>query len=1188
MQQPPDIANESVYMNIPKSISLISILLQFILFSAAQAAVSGSSNLDQGWRLWLDPKAAWRDDAIYLPEDVNLQTMPVNPPTGGWSVLNDSAGIGVSLPATVEEFYFGKAPARTTSSTRPRDIVAAEGNYFGVSWWYRPFTPPALGPGERLIFSFPAGRLRSEVYVNGKLVGYSIISEAPFIADATDAINPAGPNLLAVRITNPGGRLDWMDFLSFRWGKYTLPATHAFGGLAGGVEMQVRGPVNVRDLAVFNKPDAKSVRLLAEIGSNGSAYDGPVDFSVSRDGKVYYQSSEVVHVRAGETGTAAVDATVANAQLWDINQPNLYDASASLPTVTHSDRGTTFGFRWLEAKGLGTDAKLYLNSRRIVPRSSISWGFWAPNGIFPDGAAAQREVNAVKALGLNSIQNHRHMPKAVVLDAFDRAGLLRYCEAGGGLFTFQDDVKDAQGPTVPTDTTGKGAQLDFLNRYQLDKELAMIRAFRSHPCVSVWTLQNETGPDLNDPRIFYALNKMRQADPSRMILLKSGVGAENQVWTLPYSNEWLHDDGTGHAGWWDQHTATDSPGVWVDSMYKWAADFKYRTENQKEIVVWGELATGASPDDHTADVNWYKANQRSGYDLKAHETVVGAYEKFLDDYQFRSAFPSAEKLFREAGAKHYFSAAHLLENARICNNVDYIVLSGWESTTIDDHSGLVDALRQLKADPALIHQASQPEVLVVRPRHYVIAKGDTAVVDVHQINEQNLTGSWRLAVIASIAGHEPLFQAEYPVELTGGETYGQLLKQDIRFTVTEPGPVTIHAALSPMAGGPPVLQRDEPMLVIDPQPAPLMGKIACGGDSDESIDALKRQFNADAVALSSTLGKVPTVLVATGGGGPETWSPGDSDAGISNTSDPDLYKQQLWGQAGPIGTWRGLAPGKITIKVYLADSYQNGPGQRLFDIAINGQTVAKELDIFAKAGGKNRALVETFVVDTPDGKIRLSVPRVEADNATLAAIELSDSSGKVVREVFRREPYTDHAGHVWKPISQEGGDDWTADLRAAVERARRDGSRVVLLTGGGTDADKIAKYLADQGLLSYAGPVGASGPSWMGFWYFGRSHWLLDGLPSDCVLDWPYQIGQGNGLMLSGRGTEAVIGYGKDHDPNIGVAAATIECGQGQIVMLAIPGLMNSFLNGNANGFHRVTARRLMFNALAGGRSLSK
>ena len=76
-------------MNIAKSCSLISILLQLIFPSAAQAAVSGPSNLDQGWRLWLDPKAAWKDDALYLPEDVIFTNLPVNPPTGGWAVLND-------------------------------------------------------------------------------------------------------------------------------------------------------------------------------------------------------------------------------------------------------------------------------------------------------------------------------------------------------------------------------------------------------------------------------------------------------------------------------------------------------------------------------------------------------------------------------------------------------------------------------------------------------------------------------------------------------------------------------------------------------------------------------------------------------------------------------------------------------------------------------------------------------------------------------------------------------------------------------------------------------------------------------------------------------------------------------------------------------------------------------------------
>ena len=241
----------------------------------------------------------------------------------------------------------------------------------------------------------------------------------------------------------------------------------------------------------------------------------------------------------------------------------------------------------------------------------------------------------------------------------------------------------------------------------------MIRAFRSHPCVSVWTLQNETSPDIRNLRIFLRPEQNAQGEPFEDILLKSGVGADNQAWTLPYSDEWLHDDGTGHAGWWDQHTAIDSPGSgWI------------RCTNRRPISSIARKTRRRS----SCGANWRQALRRtitprlwtgtrrtSGLAMiwRRHGPIVAAYERFLDDYHFRSAFPSAEKLFQEAAAKHYFSAAHLLENARICNNVDYIVLSGWESTKIDDHSGMVDSLRQLKADPALIRQASEPEVLVV-------------------------------------------------------------------------------------------------------------------------------------------------------------------------------------------------------------------------------------------------------------------------------------------------------------------------------------------------------------------------------------------------------------------------------------------------------------------------------------------
>src|SRR5215469_3465306 len=76
--------------------------------SAQPATVSNAVAVpDSGWRLWLDTKAEWNNDVIYLPEDVILEKLPVNEPTSGWEALNSSAGIGVDLPATVEQFYWG-------------------------------------------------------------------------------------------------------------------------------------------------------------------------------------------------------------------------------------------------------------------------------------------------------------------------------------------------------------------------------------------------------------------------------------------------------------------------------------------------------------------------------------------------------------------------------------------------------------------------------------------------------------------------------------------------------------------------------------------------------------------------------------------------------------------------------------------------------------------------------------------------------------------------------------------------------------------------------------------------------------------------------------------------------------------------------------------------------------------------
>ena len=52
--------------------------------------------------------------------------------------------------------------------------------------------------------------------------------------------------------------------------------------------------------------------------------------------------------------------------------------------------------------------------------------------------------------------------------------------------------------------------------------------------------------------------------------------------------------------------------------------------------------------------------------------------------------------------------------------------------------------------------------------------------------------------------------------------------------------------------------------------------------------------------------------------------------------------------------------GAQTVTLYFAESYVTAAGQRLFNVSINGTTVLSSFDIYASAGGQNRAIARTF------------------------------------------------------------------------------------------------------------------------------------------------------------------------------------------------------------------------------------
>lgn len=472
---------------------------------------------DENWRMWPDQHAEWQHDEIYLPEDVDLKKLPVNPPSGGWHVLSRDQGIALTLPSTVEQYFWGidgYRPYHNDYKFEATDHEVKNGNYLGVSWWWRPIDIPASYDGKQIILHIRGARQRAEVYLNRKLVGYSILEELPFECNLTHAAIPGQPNHLAIRITNPGGEMDWVDGRRLQWGDVSFQQSHGFGGLDRALRLSAHGLVRIEDNWVLNTPQVRIVDAFARIHNSFShTVTGTVTFSIldPETGQSLTERSQRLTIPSSNSTQANADIAYPAARLWDLDTPNLYWMQAEWKADdnhTSDTRRVKFGFRWFAPEGIGTNALFRLNGRRTRIYTAISWGFWGLNGLWPTPELARREVAAAKTFHLNCLNFHRNVGKAEVFDVQDHEGLLRNMEAGGG--------KQA---VTPIPTPSKHV---FSQRYMQAKILHMIRTFRSHPSLTEYILQNEASFDLKNPNLYRILHLMHAEDPSRTIVANDG------------------------------------------------------------------------------------------------------------------------------------------------------------------------------------------------------------------------------------------------------------------------------------------------------------------------------------------------------------------------------------------------------------------------------------------------------------------------------------------------------------------------------------------------------------------------------------------------------------------------------------------------------------------------------------------
>ena len=1070
-----------------------------------------------GWSLWLDKEASWQNDRLYLPHEItDLSLLPVNVPTGGWQTLSHNPdAVPVEVPGTVEEYL------TVTDNPRPE-------NFRGVSWWYRKITIPADQQKKRFIIYFESVRMRAEVYLDGKLVAYDLIGETPFHVDITDEAKPGKEQLLAIRVTNPGGNFHWQDFDIMKWGEYNIPPSRSFTGIIGRVKLESVNPVFISDIYMQNTPELTKVNaILSFTNETSSSVKQDVELIVNEKGNpdkvVFRQTLKAISFPAGNH-EVTIPVNVPDAKLWDLSTPELYTCNVLIKKgkkMLDQDK-KDFGFRWFTVDGVGKDAVLRLNGRRIMLRSAISWGYFPVTGLIATTEMAEKQVRTAKSLGLNMLNFHRCIGSPVVLEKADELGLLYYEEPG----SFHSANHDP-----------------FIRTIVNEKLKRMVYRDRSHPSLVIFNLINEFGGPLSQDKALVAkrMNDMREAhaiDPSRIMSFTSGwAGSEDKeedskAHMLPF------DTTLYRKGWYDNHRA-GGPETWVENYYKGPKDNIMYTSNRTEVYLRGEEGAISTPPRIQMIYDQIKSTGKTGWDGLFWQSQYKAFADYFQKKGLAPHFGSLDALTRAMGNVSFEHQGRRIEGMRMQNLGDAYMVNGWEAMPYDNHSGIVDIYRNPKGDASVLAYYNQSLYVAVASRNQVVKLPGIATVDFYIVNEENLKGAHTLDIKLIAPDGKVVYTRNEEVNIKGGENFGQLLLENVEIPINGmAGTYRVEAGLR--AGGQEIfaLGNDE-VVAVSWQASDLAGKGAYYGSNNDKVATFYKQATGKELpAFTSEMGKLDWLVV--------NRSSLDEPVVI-----PSAYFKDKDGKSSLKATWYSEADMNIVAAVKSATEInrtfvdgaqpdESVPANQPFSVVWEG-------DIYPPESGQYLLGVETDrgVRMYVDGRQLIDEYYNESPMKQDRPVVMEAGKPVKVRLVYRQ---TRQSGQIQLKWSQPSAA--TIAPQKLFERVKNEGTTLILLGSTETWMKSVAEYTNTV----YNGYYNV-GKDWIGGIHFVKKHPLFEGLPVDDALNWPYQVVVKNGDRRFGfrmQGEELVVGSYRSTPFELGTAVGVIPCGKGKIIFSSL------------------------------------
>lgn len=458
----------------------------------------------------------------------------------------------------------------------------------GVGWYRYELELPKGAENKRIYIIFDGVMAFPEVYLNGDLVGKWDYGYNSFYFDITDFISFSGKNLLAVKADTHQHDSRWYPGAGIYRKVQLLLVDPVHVDVWG---TYVHTPVikphyaDVRAKATINNTTDKNVLVLVK-----HSVINPQGIEVGSD-----TISRVVYAKRQHDFERTIK--ISNPQYWDTEHPHLYRLVSQILVEggePADEISTAFGIR---SAHFTADDGFYLNGKRVQLKGVNLHHDHGPLGAAFHPRAMERQLEIMKAMGVNAIRNSHNVAAPELLEMCDRMGLL--------LFNEIFDRYDAKAGILDTTHFDNFARRNITNFAKRD---------RNHPSVILWSVGNEIADvqwNINNgfERLHTMVNYLRKYDAFRPVTLV------NDSWK---SAELRHFD------YYDVHA--------------WNYDRRYRLARQMEpgkSVVISESASTVStrgfyefplPEDKT---DFTHSLQVSSYDLHAPEWAEIADDDFM-------------------------------------------------------------------------------------------------------------------------------------------------------------------------------------------------------------------------------------------------------------------------------------------------------------------------------------------------------------------------------------------------------------------------------------------------------------------------------------------------------------------------------------------------------------------------------